>query len=90
MEKWVNRGLWPGLLPGLSRTSWRGRREGKSGREGKLGKCLFWNRMIKLVPESLRHGYRELRSRDGPEVPWATSCGRPMVLRSAAGAAGTH
>ena len=39
---------------GLSRTSWHGGRAGRQweGGEVELGKCLFWNQMIKLVPES--------------------------------------
>lgn len=50
-----NGGLWPGLLPGDSEPpEWEGARAGgKTVGEGKWGKCLFWNQMIKLVPESL-------------------------------------
>lgn len=48
------------------------REEGREdcGREGKLGKCLFWNQMIKLVPESLWRGYRALPGRVARKRPW--------------------
>lgn len=55
-QKWVNGGPWPGLLLGvLVEPVGAGGREERQweGGEVKLGKCLFWNQTIKLVPESL-------------------------------------